>query len=131
MKRNGLRALALASCVVAMFSILAVAVDLEGILYGELIEEINLAAGLALVDQYIDDYTVEELEELVTYGKTIGERLAADRALFAINGGMIPYITLGEGEMFLDQEALYAAAEAGDQDAANAWVFLNLSLIHI
>ena len=120
MKRNGLRALALASCVVAMFSLLAVAVDLQGILDNELIEEINLAAGLALVDQYIADYTVEELEELVTYGRTIGERLAADRALFKINGGLVALIEL-------ELDALYADAEAGDQDAANAWVFLNRS----
>jgi len=120
MKRNGLRALALASCVVAMFSLLAVAVDLQGILDNELIEEINLAAGLALVDQYIADYTVEELEELVTYGRTIGERLAADRALFKINGGL-------EALIELELDALYADAEAGDQDAANAWVFLNRS----
>jgi hypothetical protein len=120
MKRNGLRALALASCVVALFSILTVAVDVQNILYNELIEEINLAAGLALVDQYIADYTVEELEELVTYGRTPGERLAADRALFEINGGLIPLI----GE---DADALLALAEAGDQDAADAWVFLNRS----
>ena len=120
MKRNGLRALALASCVVAMFSMFAVAVDLQGILYNELITEINLAAGLALVDQYIADYTVEELEELVTYGRTPGERLAADRALFTINGGLEPLIAL-------DADALYADAEAGDQDAADAWVFLNRS----
>jgi len=120
MKRNGLRALALASCVVAMFSLLAVAVDLQGILDNELIEEINLAAGLALVDQYIADYTVEELEELVTYGRTPGERLAADRALFKINGGLIPLIAL-------DQDALLADAAAGDQDAADAWMLLNKS----
>jgi hypothetical protein len=95
-------------------------VDLQGILYNELIEEINLAAGLALVDQYIADYTVEELEELVTYGRTIGERLAADRALFKINGGLETLIAL-------ELDALYADAEAGDQDAADAWVFLSRS----
>jgi hypothetical protein len=110
--------------VVALFSILTVAVDVQNVLYNELIEEINLAAGLALVDQYIADYTVEELEELVTYGRTIGERLAADRALYEINGGFTALITLGEGEVYADEAALYAAAVAGDQDAAQAWFFL-------
>jgi hypothetical protein len=104
--------------VVALFSLFAVAVDLDQIVNNELIQEINYAAGLALVDQYIADYTVEELEELVTYGRTPGIRLAADRALFEINGGLIALI----GE---DLDALYALAEAGDQDAADAWMFLS------
>lgn len=116
MKRNGLRALGLASCVVALFSIFGMAVDLNGIVAHELIEEISNAAGLNLVDQYIADYTVEELTDLAAYGLTPGIKLAADRALFKINGGIVPLIGLGD-------DALLALAAAGDQDAADAYVF--------
>lgn len=116
MKRNGLRALALASCVVALFSVLSMAVDLEGIVANELIEEISNAAGLNLVDTYIADYTVEELTDLAANGYTPGVKLAADRALFKINGGLLPLIEMTD-------EELLALAAAGDQDAADAYVF--------
>ena len=116
MKRNCLRALGLASCVVALFSVLGMAVDLDGIVANELIEEISNAAGLNLVDQYIADYTVEELTDLAANGLTSGIKLAADRALFAINGGLLPLIEM-------DDDALLALAAAGDQDAADAYVF--------
>lgn len=116
MKRNGLRALGLASCVVALFSILGMAVDVSGIVANELIEEISKAAGLNLVDQYIADYTVEELTDLAARGLTPGIKLAADRALFSINGGLAALIGLGD-------DALLALATAGDQDAADAYVF--------
>ncbi len=116
MKRNGLRALALASCVVALFSLLGMAVDLNGIVKNELIEEISNAAGLNLVDQYIADYTVEELTGLAAAGLTPGIKLAADRALFKIGGGLIPLIAM-------EQDALLVLAAAGDQDAADAYVF--------
>ena len=116
MKRNCLRALGLTSCVVALFSLLGMAVDLSGIVANELIEEISKAAGLNLVDQYIADYTVEELTDLAANGLTAGIKLAADRALFKLNGGLLPLIEM-------DDEALLALAAAGDQDAADAIVF--------
>jgi hypothetical protein len=116
MKRNGLRALGLASWVVALFSIFGMAVNLDGIVANELIEEISNAAGLNLVDQYIANYTVEELTDLAARGLTPGIKLAADRALFKINGGIMPLIGLGD-------DALLALAAAGDQDAADAYVF--------
>jgi hypothetical protein len=116
MKRNGLRALALASCVVALFSLLGMAVDLNGIVKNELIEEISNAAGLNLVDQYIAKYTVEELTGLAAAGLTPGIKLAADRALFKIGRGLIPLIAM-------EQDALLVLAAAGDQDAADAYVF--------
>jgi len=118
MKRNGLRALGLASCVVALFSILGMAVNVSSIAANELIEEISKAAGLNLVDQYIADYTVEELTDLAANGLTPGIKLAADRALFKINGGLIPLIELTE-------EELLEMAAAGDLDAADAYVFNN------
>jgi len=118
MKRNGLRALGLASCVVALFSIIGMAVDVAGIVANELIEEISKAAGLNLVDQYIADYTVEELTDLAARGLTPGIKLAADRALFKINGGLAALIELTE-------EELLAKAAAGDLDAADAYVFNN------
>ena len=116
MKRNGLRALGLASCVVALFSLFGMAVDLNGIVANELIEEISNAAGLNLVDTYISTYTVAELTDLAAYGLTPGIKLAADRALFKINGDIGALIGLGD-------DALLALAAAGDQDAADAYVF--------
>lgn len=124
MKRNGLRALALASCVVALFSLLGMAVDLCGIVANELIEEISNAAGLNLVDQYIVDYTVEELTDLAANGLTPGIKLAADRALFKLAGGAQQYFAVdADGERIIDDAALLVLAAAGDQDAADAYVF--------
>ena len=116
MKRNCLRALGLASCVVAFFSVLGMAVDLDGIVANELIPEISNAAGLNLVDQYVADYTVEELTDLAANGLTSGIKLAADRALFKLNGGLLPLIEM-------DDDALLALAATGDQDAADAYIF--------
>ena len=116
MKRNGLRALVLASCVVALFSLLGMAVDLDGIVANELIPEISNAAGLNLVDQYIIDYTVEELTVLAAAGNTPGIKLAADRALFDISGGLFTLIVMTD-------EELLALAAAGDLDAADAYIF--------
>ncbi|MCK5827198.1 hypothetical protein KAH43_01635 [Candidatus Bipolaricaulota bacterium] len=116
MKRNGLRALALASCVVALFSVLSMAVDLNGIVDNEFIEEISKAAGLNLVDLYIADYTVEELTVLAASGYTPGIKLAADRALFKIGGGLFTLIAMTD-------EELLALAVAGDLDAADAYIF--------
>ena len=116
MKRNGLRALGLASCVVALFSLLGMAVDLDGIVANELIPEISNAAGLNLVDQYIIDYTVEELTVLAAAGNTSGIKLAADRALFDISGGLFTLVAM-------TNEELLALAAAGDLDAADAYIF--------
>ena len=116
MKRNVLWTLGLASCVVAFFSFLSMAVDLNDIVANELIPEISNAAGLNLVDDYVAMYTVEELTDLAANGLTTGIRLAADRALFAINGGLLPLVEM-------DDDALLALAAAGDQDAADAYVF--------
>ena len=116
MKRNGLRAVVLASCVVALFSLLGMAVDLNGIVANELIPEISNAAGLNLVDQYIIDYTVEELTVLAAAGNTPGIKLAADRALFDISGGLFTLIVMTD-------EELLALAAAGDLDAADAYIF--------
>lgn len=120
MKRNGLRALGLASCVVALFSIFGLAVNLDYIVSHELIEEISNAAGLNLVDAYIAKYTVEELTDLAANGLTPGIKLAADRALFKLSGGIAPYIALGA-------DAVLALAQGGDQDAADAYVFIKRS----
>jgi hypothetical protein len=94
---------------------LAVA-DLNGIVANELIEEISNAAGLNLVDTYVANYTVEELTDLAANGYTPGVKLAADRALFKINGGLVSLIGKTDDE-------LLALATAGDQDAADAYVF--------
>jgi len=118
MKRNGLRALGLMTCAVVLVSLIGfAAVDLNDIVANELIEEISNAAGLALVGDYTLK-TVEELEELAATGRTPGIRLAADRALFILNGR--------EMELFeMDDADLLALAEAGDQDAADMWFFHN------
>jgi len=92
------------------------AVDLDGIVNGEFIEEISKAAGLNLVDTYIELYTVEELTDLAANGYTPGIKLAADRALFKIGGGLLSLIEMTD-------EELLALAAAGDQDAADAYVF--------
>ena len=120
MKRNGLRALGLATCAVVLASMIGLAaVDVASIVENELIEEISNAAGLALVGDYTLK-TVEELEELAATGRTPGIQLAADRALFILNGR--------EMELFeMDDDALLALAEDGDQDAANMWFFHNRS----
>jgi len=117
MKRNGLRALGLASCVVALFSFLTMAVDVANIAANELIEEISNAAGLNLVNDYVAK-GVEELNVLAAGNLTPGIALAIDRALFAINGGLLAYIEMTD-------EELEALAAAGDQDAADAYVFNN------
>ncbi|MCK5828305.1 hypothetical protein KAH43_07270 [Candidatus Bipolaricaulota bacterium] len=117
MKRNGLRALGLASCVIAMVSFLGMAVDLNAIVAdGDLAAEITNAAGLNLVAEYVAVYTADELADLAANGLTSGIKLAADRALFSIAGGLFWYITI-------DDDTLYAMAAGGDQDAADAWVF--------
>jgi len=107
------------TCAVVLVSLIGfAAVDLEDIVANELITEISNAAGLALVNDYIADYTVEELEEMAETGRTPGLRLAADRALFIVNGR--------EMELYaMEDDALIALAEAGDQDAANMWWFHN------
>jgi len=115
MKRNGLRALGLASCVVALFSVFAMAVDVADIAANELIAEISRAAGLNLVNDYVAK-GVEELTELAGGNLTPGIELAIDRALFQLNGGLIPLISLSDDE-------LLAMAADGDQDAADAYVF--------
>ena len=132
MKRNGLRALGLTTCAVVLVSLIGFAVDVNYIVANELIEEISKAAGLALVADYTL-MTVEELEELADTGRTPGIRLAADRALFILNGREMALYDLGngEGELFdpdselTGMEQLLALAEAGDQDAADMWFFLN------
>jgi len=129
MKRNGLRALGLASCVVALFSILGMAVDLNSIVANELIEEISNAAGLNLVDQYIADYTVEELTDLAANGLTPGIKLAADRALYKLSGELAPYLAVDvvTGEAVYDNLELLTLAAAGNEGAADAFVFRNRS----
>ena len=122
MKRNGLRALGLATCAVVLVSMIGLAVNVASIIQNELIEEISKAAGLALVGQYVIDYedNVEELEELAATGRTPGIQLAADKALFIINGR--------EMELYeMDMAELLALAEGGDQDAADMWFFRNRS----
>jgi len=119
MKRNGLRALGLVTCVVALFSIMGMAVSTDvllGVVNNELITEISNAAGLNLVDYYIATYTADELTDLAANGLTPGIRLAADRALFSLNGGLATYVAM-------DDETLLAMAAAGNQDAADAYVF--------
>ena len=86
MKRNGLRALGLATCAVLMVSLIGLAVDVNYIVSRELIDEINLAAGLALVGEYTLK-TVEELEDLAANGLTPGIRLAAESLSISGNQG--------------------------------------------
>ena len=109
MKRNGLRALGLVFSVVALFSLLSVAVDLDGIVENELVAEISIAAGMNLVDQYIATYTADELAVLAAAGNTPGIKYAAGRALFQLSGGFVPLIALEEAD-------LLALIAAGDQD---------------
>jgi len=116
MKRNGLRALGLATCVVVLISAIGFAVELYDVVANESVPEISKAAGINLVSDYLATHTAEELADLAINGATPGIRLAADRALFEANGGLVPYVAL-------DQDTLYAMAAAGDQDAADAWVF--------
>jgi len=119
MKRNGLRVLGLTTCAVVLVSLIGFAVDVDYVVGNELIEEISKAAGLALVADYTLK-TVEELEELAETGRTPGIRLAADRALFILNGR--------EMELYeMEDEALLELAEAGDQDAAYMWFFIHRS----
>jgi len=127
MKRNGLRALALASCAVALFSILGMAVDLGGIVTTELIEEISNAAGLNLIDLYIADYTVEELTDLAANGLTPGIKLAADRALYKISGGLVPYLAVDAvtGKNVYSNLDLLTLAATGKEGAAEAFIFRN------
>jgi len=118
MKRNSLRALGLATCVVALVSLIGfAAVNVASIVANELIEEISKAAGMALVGDYTLK-TVEELEELTATGRTPGIRLAADRALFVLNERQMELLGM-------DDDALLVLAEAGDQDAADMWFFKN------
>jgi hypothetical protein len=128
MKRNGLRALGLVSCVVALFSLLSVAVDLDGIVANELIAEISIAAGMNLVDQYIADYTVEELESLAaTAGLTPGQAAAVNGALYKLSEGLVPYLAVDAvtGENVYDNMGLLTEAAAGNEGAAEAFVFRN------
>ena len=120
MKRNGLRALGLATCVAVLVSLIGVAqVDVASIIQNELIEEISKAAGMALVGDYLL-IEQEELQELAATGRTPGVQLAADRALFILTGREMD---LYEMEM----ADLLALAEGGDQDAADMWFFRNRS----
>ena len=80
MKLTGLRALVVVACVVALFSMVAVA-NLETIVSDELIPEISAAAGIALVGSYADTMTEADLEALAVNGRTIGLRTAASGAL--------------------------------------------------
>lgn len=118
MKRNGLRALGLTACTVILVSLIGFAQDYSDPAYvieNELVEEISQAAGMALVDEYTQK-TVEELEELAETGRTPGIRLAADRALYILNGR--------EMELYaMENDALLELAKTGDQDAADMWFF--------
>lgn len=80
MKLSGLRALMVVTCVVALFSMMAVA-DLEHIAANELIPEISAAAGLALASSWAEIKTEAQLEDLAVTGRTIGLRTAASEAL--------------------------------------------------
>ena len=80
MKLTGLRALVVVACVVALFSMVAVA-NLETIVSDELIPEISAAAGIALAGSYAETMTEADLEALVVSGRTIGLRTAASEAL--------------------------------------------------
>ena len=115
MKRNGLRALGLTTCVVALFSLIGFAMDVSSILANELIEEISKAAGLAAVDGYTLK-TVEELQALAESGRTPGVRLAADRALYIVKGEEMTVYGKSNADLLV-------LAQAGDQDAANMWFF--------
>ena len=80
MKLTGLRALVVVACVVALFSMVAVA-NLETIVSDELIPEISAAAGIALAGSYADTMTEAGLVVLAANGRTIGLRTAASGAL--------------------------------------------------
>lgn len=80
MKLTSLRALVVVTCVVALFSMAAVA-SLETIVSDELIPEISAAAGIALAGSYADTMTEAGLVVLAANGRTIGLRTAASGAL--------------------------------------------------
>lgn len=80
MKFSGSRALVVATCVMALFSLTAVA-NLQTIATNELIPEISTAAGLALAGSYAETKTEAQLEDLAVNGRTIGLRTAGSAAL--------------------------------------------------
>lgn len=88
MKLTGFRVIVLVSCVLAAFVVAGMAsstTELESIVGNEIIgriaPNISAAAGMELASQYADSKTQDELETLVTSGKTAGIRTAARMAL--------------------------------------------------
>jgi hypothetical protein len=102
--------------VVALFSLLGMAVNLQGIVDNELITEISLAAGINLVDTYVDTYvTVEALEAELALADTPGAKYAFEQAIFKLTGGIGQYADITKDE----------AIALGTQNAADAYAFYN------
>lgn len=109
MKLSGLRALMVVICVVALFSMMAVA-DLETIAANELIPEISAAAGLALAGSWAEVKTEAQLECLAVTGRTIGLRTAASAALsilyFDKTGEDLMAILIGDADPMIRAAAI-------------------------
>jgi hypothetical protein len=119
MKRHAMLAFALSCCLIAATVAFASGYeDPRWVIENELVEEISNAAGLALVSEFADDYTQDELLNLSEHGTTPGKRLAAQRALFSLGDGL-------GGLISLDDDVLLAFVARGDTDAADAYVFKN------
>ncbi|MBE0634852.1 hypothetical protein IH601_02490 [Candidatus Bipolaricaulota bacterium] len=117
MKRYAIWAFALSCCLLAAAGAFASGYeDPRWVIENEWTEEISRAAGLALVSEFLSDYTPDELLSLAENGTTPGKRLAAERALFSLGRGLTALIDL-------DDDVLFAFIAKGDTDAADAYVF--------
>jgi len=119
MKRYVVWAVALSCCLLATTGAFAsVYDDPWWVVENEWTEEISKAAGLTLVDEFASQYTKQELLDLTETGSTPGIRLAAERALFSLGGGLGPLVELDDG-------VLLSLVAQGATDAADAYVFKN------
>jgi len=97
-----LRALGAFACMLALFAFAAfayTAAQLEAIATGELIPEINAAAGIALAKSYAGTKTEDYLKDLAANGLTIGLRTAASGALSIIWTGKVSAKTMTEADL--------------------------------
>lgn len=97
-----LRALGAFACMLALFAFTAfayTAAQLEAVATGELIPEINAAAGIALAKSYAGTKTEDYLKDLAANGLTIGLRTAASGALSIIWTGKVSAKTMTEADL--------------------------------
>jgi hypothetical protein len=119
MKRYAMWAFALSYCLLTAAGAFASGYDdPRWVIENEWTEEISNAAGLNLISEFADNYTQDELLNLAEHGSTPGKRLAAQRALFKLSGGIAELITLSD-------DVLLSFVARGDKFAAYAYVFKN------